>query len=109
VKGIMLLADPLPERAWREVSPGEGAGAGGECGALWLLSEPLPLELRGGGPWHGGRLEIGPEPQRIESGWWHGPDQARDYYVARTPSGERLWVYRERRSPGRWLLHGIFG
>jgi protein ImuB len=91
------------------VAPGDGGGSGEGGGPLWLLSRPEPLELRDGSPWHHGRLEIGPEPQRIESGWWHGADQARDYYIARTAAGERLWIYRERRAPGRWLLHGIFG
>jgi protein ImuB len=33
----------------------------------------------------------------------------RDYYVARTHAGIRLWVFRERRAPEGWFLHGVFG
>lgn len=43
--------------------------------------------------------------ERIESGWWDGAPATRDYYIARTLHGGRLWVYQER---GRWYLHGIW-
>jgi protein ImuB len=33
----------------------------------------------------------------------------RDYFIAQTPDRATLWVYRERRQPGGWFLHGIFG
>jgi len=76
----------------------------GECPhfsrPVWLLAEPQPLE---------DALEIEDGPERIESGWWDGHDVRRDYYVARTPAGVRLWIFRERRAPGRWFLHGVFG
>ncbi len=49
------------------------------------------------------------EPERIESGWWDGGDIARDYYTACDAHGVRLWVFRERRAPHGWFLHGIFG
>jgi protein ImuB len=45
--------------------------------------------------------------ERVESGWWDGADVARDYFLAETPGGERLWVYRDRRSRD-WFLHGLF-
>jgi protein ImuB len=67
---------------------------------VWLLAEPQLLE---------DALEIEDGPERIESGWWDGHDVRRDYYVARTPAGVRLWIFRERRAPGRWFLHGVFG
>jgi protein ImuB len=67
---------------------------------VWLLAEPQPLE---------DALEIEDGPERIESGWGDGHDVRRDYYVARTPAGVRLWIFRERRAPGRWFLHGVFG
>lgn len=65
---------------------------------LWLLPEPRALAdapqcLRG--------------PERIEGGWWDGADVQRDYYVAESGAGARLWVYREQRS-GRWFLHGLW-
>jgi protein ImuB len=49
------------------------------------------------------------DPERIESGWWDGRDVRRDYYVACTRGGMRLWIFRERRAGGRWFLHGVFG
>jgi protein ImuB len=82
---------------------------------LWLLAEAQLLE---GLEWpqYEGRLEIEDGPERIESGWWDGRDVRRDYYVARTATGVRLWVFRERRRrgdadgrTGRWFLHGVFG
>jgi protein ImuB len=75
---------------------------------VWLLAEPQPLE-GGEQPRYEGPLEIEEGPERIESGWWDGRDVRRDYYVARTPAGARLWIFRERRAPGGWFLHGVFG
>jgi protein ImuB len=75
---------------------------------LWLLAEPQPLEGREQ-PRYEGPLEIEDGPERIESGWWDGRDVRRDYYVARTRTGARLWVFRERRAERRWFLHGVFG
>jgi protein ImuB len=47
-------------------------------------------------------------PERIESGWWDGKPAARDYFVARNPRGETLWIYREYGHSEAWYLHGIF-
>jgi hypothetical protein len=33
---------------------------------------------------------------------------ARDYYVARSARGTRYWLFRERREPRHWFVHGIF-
>ncbi len=109
VSGIRLVADHRPERAWERCLPGEkGEGYPAAGRPLWLLSQPLPLEERGGWPHHGGRLLLEAERERIESGWWDGAAVARDYFVARTPAGERLWVYRELHGMRRWFLHGLF-
>lgn len=74
---------------------------------LWLLAEPQPLaHLLAAQPW---ALRDGPE--RIESGWWDGNDVRRDYFVATTPAGETMWIYRDHRygiDDGEWFLHGIF-
>jgi protein ImuB len=75
---------------------------------VWLLAEPQPL-AGGERPRYEGLLEIEEGPERIESGWWDGRDVRRDYYVARTPAGARLWIFRERRTQGGWFLHGVFG
>ncbi len=74
---------------------------------VWLLSEPAPLgHLLEAQPWV---LRDGPE--RIESGWWDGADVRRDYFVAESPRGETVWIYRDHRygiDDGEWFMHGIF-
>ncbi len=110
VNGLCLLAEYRPEAAWRFVEPGTGITTGGDPGRpFWILAAPRELACRGGRPWLEGRLEIRGGPERIESGWWDGRDVSRDYYTARDVAGTRLWIYRERRSPARWFLHGVFG
>jgi protein ImuB len=108
VFGVMPVSEHRPERAFRIAEPG-GAGAlpvPWSAGArtarpLWMLAEPQPLE-----GWDGA-LITGPE--RIESGWWDGHDVRRDYYVARSRAGVRLWIFRERPPGQGWFLHGVFG
>ncbi len=133
VQGVGIVPEHRPESAWRIAEPGKEPGKGdipilserkgdmpisGEAlrqksacplfRPLWLLAEP---QLLGGGerPRYEGALEIEEGPERIESGWWDGHDVRRDYYVARTQAGVRLWVFHERTTQGRWFLHGIFG
>ena len=59
------------------------------------------------------RLLAGPE--RIEAGWWDGPAAARDYFIAGTPAGVLVWIYRTRlpQAPAQaesgWVLQGWFG
>jgi protein ImuB len=48
-------------------------------------------------------------PERIESGWWDGGDTRRDYYVADTAAGQRLWLYRDLRDGSGPFVHGLFG
>jgi protein ImuB len=73
----------------------------------WLLDEAHPLGAAlATRPWI---LRDGPE--RIESGWWDGRDFRRDYFVAETPQGEVVWIYRDHRygtDDGEWFLHGYF-
>ncbi len=74
---------------------------------LWLLAEPQPLaHLLETQPW-----VLCDGPERIESGWWDGADVRRDYFVARTPADETVWIYRDHRygiEDGEWFLHGLF-
>jgi protein ImuB len=74
---------------------------------LWLLDEAEPLQHRlEHAPWI---LKDGPE--RIESGWWDGNDLRRDYFVAETPDGAIVWIYRDHRygtDDGEWFVHGLF-
>jgi len=109
VRGLARAAEHRPELAWRYCAPGE---AGTDCPPLrrplWLLARPLPLRCHDGRPQLDGTLILLPDAERIESGWWDGADQRREYYVARHLCGPRLWVYREAGSAQRWFLHGIF-
>ena len=78
---------------------------------LWLLAEPQPLaHLFKTRPWTPEwKLRDGPE--RIESGWWDGADIRRDYFVAESPHGQIMWIYRDHRhgiDDGEWFLHGVF-
>jgi protein ImuB len=110
VSGLCLLAEHRPEAAWRLVEPGTISLEEGDSGRpFWILEKPRELTCRDGRPWLEGPLEIEGGCERIETGWWDGLDVARDYYVARDPGGARVWLYRERRPPARWFLHGIFG
>lgn len=120
VGGVGLVAEHRPEAAWRRVRPMPVAGRPASADAavplpdaprpLWLLAAAQRLPMRDGHPWRDGRLALESGPERIESGWWDGAGIARDYYVARSPAGVRLWVFRERHGPpGHWYLHGVFG
>jgi protein ImuB len=116
VSGVCLVPEHRPERAWRRVTPGAAARATGKAGAvpdaprpLWLLATPERLRVQQGQPCHDGFLRFEAGPERIESGWWDGGDVVRDYYVARTRTGVRLWIYREPGDAARWFLHGVFG
>jgi protein ImuB len=110
VRGLVLMADHRPERAWRWGAPGEaGVGRGRPDRPLWLLAKPLPLQVRNRRPWWDGELDLGVERERIETGWWDGHEVARDYFVATTTRGERLWIYRDLNGRRGWFLHGLFG
>jgi protein ImuB len=47
-------------------------------------------------------------PERLETGWWHGPMHRRDYYRVETECGQWYWIFYDLRDD-RWLLHGRFG
>ena len=109
VRGLCLVEDYRPERAWRWCEPGDR----GEVPwhqphrPLWLLPEPQPLPLRAGRPWRNGPLRLRPLPLRVEAGWWDEGDARRDYFMGEAPDGSRCWVFRV--PGGRWFLHGLFG
>jgi len=109
VTGLEVRPDHRPEWAFATCAAGR-RGMSGRFPArpLWLLAQAEPLVLREGRPCWQGALELEGERERIESAWWAGGGVARDYFVARTRAGERLWIYRDLRS-NRWFLHGFFG
>jgi protein ImuB len=137
VHGLCLVPEHRPEAAWRVAEPEVPARPVARRAKrasttttpsvpsplppaprpVWLLSVPQTLELaagraRAGLPrFEGKPLQLESGPERIESGWWDGRDVARDYYVACTAAGARLWIYRERRAQGTpgWFVHGVFG
>lgn len=115
VFGLCLVPEHRPEDAWQAVlSPGgrindAALPASAARRPLWMLAEPVMLRAQHGQPHYQGRLSIEQGPERIETGWWDGRDVARDYYIARNPSGMRLWIYRERNGARGWWLHGVFG
>jgi protein ImuB len=120
VHGLCLVSEHRPEAAWRIAEPRAGASAAprrstsvtaaakGAARPLWLLPGPQALAGTAQAPCFDGALAIETGPERIETGWWDGGDIARDYYVARTTAGVRVWIFRERRAGG-WFLHGLFG
>ncbi|HXQ31441.1 MAG TPA: DNA polymerase Y family protein [Steroidobacteraceae bacterium] len=117
VSGVCLVPEHRPEAAWRavrlEIAPPSGRMRTGTAlprapRPLWLLAAPEPLVVRDGQPCRDGRLVLESGPERIESGWWDGRGVARDYYIAITRGGARLWIFRER-GARRWFLHGVFG
>ncbi len=104
------VARKRPRRSAREVIPAPGTATNTRRDRpLWLLAQPAPLAMRDGRPWLDGPLDLGTGCERIDTGWWDGFAVARDYYVALSAKGERLWVYRELRGNRGWFLHGIFG
>jgi protein ImuB len=80
---------------------------------LLLLSEPCPLPAAAEQPQCDGPLTLITGPERIESGWWDFARRQRgsvhrDYFVARNPGGQMLWIFRELTAPRGWFLHGLF-
>jgi protein ImuB len=101
VRGLALTADHRPEQAWRLVTPGLSAPTAdtqAPARPCTLLHNPRRIEPPE-------RLLSGPE--RIESGWWDGGDATRDYYVAGTEDGARLWVFQDL-AEGTWYLQGLW-
>ena len=47
-------------------------------------------------------------PERLETGWWRGPQRRRDYFRIETQGGQWLWIFFDLRT-GAWYLHGFFG
>ncbi len=111
VQSLSPRAEHRPEHAWQRAAPGaRPLQVTPRPRPLWLLREPRPLKQVAEKPYSDhGPLAIVAGPERIESGWWDGGDVKRDYFVAQTAERSTVWVYRERRRPGGWYLHGIFG
>jgi protein ImuB len=47
-------------------------------------------------------------PERLETGWWRGPDTRRDYFRVVTRDGQRFWMFKDLESR-QWFVHGSYG
>jgi protein ImuB len=96
----VAVAGHRPECSWRD---GDGNDAKttreNRPRPLWLLPQPYPLR---------GELRVVAGPERIESGWWDGHDQRRDYYRVETGVGQHAWAFRAAGAADGWMLHGWF-
>jgi len=98
VRQLGLRDDHRPERAWCVI---DGKAPAAEVPyqerPLWLM-EPRPIGIL--------PRRLG-QPERIEAGWLEGEDESRDYYIAETEDGARLWLYRVG-GKGQWYVHGLW-
>lgn len=63
----------------------------------FLLATPEPLHQQ---------VRLLPGLERIQSQWWQGSTEARDYLTAQSADGRWLWVYRNEQQ--QWFVHGVF-
>jgi protein ImuB len=98
VRQLGLRDDHRPERAWCVVD--------GKVPEIEVPHQERPLWLME--PRLIGILprRLG-QPERIEAGWADGEDESRDYYIAETGDGARLWLYRNA-GKGQWYIHGLW-
>jgi protein ImuB len=106
----------VPHPTGPATQPGWAAGLPHLTRPAWLLPQPRPLPERQGRPMLEGQpLRLLAGPERIEAGWWDGPAAARDYFIAGTPAGVLVWIYRHRlpqaqaEAASGWVLQGWFG
>lgn len=113
--GIGLRSRHDPQRAWCRYQPPVKPVArqtvtgkpDGSVRPVWMLERARKLITRDGLPEFDGPLSLVAERERIVSHWWEDGGVARDYFVATTRRGSRLWIYREL-GDGQWYLQGIF-
>lgn len=108
VSGISTVAEHRPERAWNACEPATPSPERElPPRPLWLLEVPQPLAIRQGQPHLEGPLTLQQGPERIESGWWDNEDVRREYHIAVTSQGARLWVFYDL-DERRWYWQGVF-
>jgi protein ImuB len=98
-----LGLEPTSSEAWRRptrlIQPPQ------KIDVVWDAISNQPSTVRYRGDVQCVRETSGPE--RVDSGWWQGITQQRDYYRVKLESGPWLWIYRDRRN-ATWMLHGEF-
>ncbi|WED23274.1 DNA polymerase Y family protein [Vibrio sp. JC009] len=100
VKGIALTDDPRPEKATQLCEPMYESQNSQDRRPLrpsLLLPKPEPLQEK---------VTIMQGPERLSTGWWDGGGIIRDYFIAVSPGGRWVWVFRDKE--GGWFLHGFF-
>jgi protein ImuB len=95
--------------------PGSSAPALRSSCPVWLLQPPEPLAERHARPVLDGQtLQLLSGPERIEAGWWDAALAERDYFIAQTPEGALVWIYRARlplsvaAGDQGWFMQGRF-
>ncbi|KXI30374.1 Y-family DNA polymerase [Paraglaciecola hydrolytica] len=106
VRGISLTDDPRPQRAsqndeplisCKQIASKQIAINPHLIRPTLLLPYPKPLTMQ---------VSIMQGPERIVTGWWDSKPIHRDYFVARSLTGQSLWVFRNHKH--QWFIHGMF-
>ena len=98
-RGIEPSADELwrrPMRLFHPAKPIEIQRLDANGSPVRMIYQGSPLSVA---------QAIGPE--RIDTGWWQGATQQREYFRVALSTGTWLWVYRDCRQQ-KWFLHGEF-
>ena len=114
------VAPPAARHSARKPAAGKPAKGGvptvlpAAC-PVWLLHPPEPLTERHSRPvLNGQALQLLSGPERIEAGWWDAALAERDYFIAQTPEGALVWIYRARlplsvaAGAQGWFMQGRF-
>lgn len=100
IQGVRQTTDPRPENTTQLCPPLETHPILKNIPKIrpsLLLPSPVPLEEK---------VSIIRGPERVATGWWDGREVIRDYFIARTPQGALLWVFRTPEK--HWFVHGLF-
>jgi protein ImuB len=94
---LNVVADHRPEKAWQKktVQPVISRRQAMPClpdRPAWLFN--LPVKCLGQ------RFKLISDAERLESGWWEGQDQCREYYQGISPS-----IYRPPPNAGTYMVY----
>jgi len=101
VYGVTLSTDPRPHLASGYCEPLSSHALPPANQQIlrpsFLLPNPRPLTTK---------ISIMQGPERLLTGWWDNKPVHRDYFVANSKEGQKLWVYRNHKH--QWFVHGLF-
>lgn len=95
--------EPNAAEAWRR--PSRLIQPPQKIDVVWDVASNRPSTVRYRGDLQRVRDASGPE--RVDSGWWQGVTQQRDYFRVMLENGSWIWIYLDRRS-ATWMLQGEF-